>query len=133
MWSLPKKGGSGKTTVAAHLAVAAEQSGHGPTVVIDTDPQQTLATWWELREAETPALAPVSLRELPEKLEALAQLGFAYCFIDTPPALTEQNRQILRLADLDPDPSTTEPQRPLVTGGNARPRQTIGYTLRLSS
>ena len=104
-----QKGGSGKTAVTAHLAVAAEQGGHGPTVVIDTDPQQTLATWWELREAETPALAPVSLRELPEKLEALAQLGFAYCFIDTPPALTEQNRQILRLADLVLIPARPSP------------------------
>ena len=27
-------------------------------------------------------------------------MGFAYCFIDTPPALTEQNRKILKLADL---------------------------------
>ena len=44
-----QKGGSGKTTVAAHLAVAAEQSGHGSAVLIDTDPQQTLATWWKVR------------------------------------------------------------------------------------
>lgn len=104
-----QKGGSGKTTVAAHLAVAAEQAGDGPTVVIDTDPQQTLATWWAAREAETPALAPVSLSELPEKLEALARLSFAYCFIDTPPALTEQNRQILRLADLVLIPARPSP------------------------
>ena len=95
-----QKGGSGKTTVVAHLAVAVEKAGHGPAVVIDTDPQQTLATWWKVREAEAPKLAPVSLRELPDKLEALAQMGFAYCFIDTPPALTEQNRKILKLADL---------------------------------
>ena len=33
-----QKGGSGKTTVTAHLAVAAERVGHGPSVVIDTDP-----------------------------------------------------------------------------------------------
>lgn len=104
-----QKGGSGKTTIAAHLAVAAEQGGDGPTVVIDTDPQQTLATWWEAREAETPALAPVSLSGLPEKLEVLAQLGFTYCFIDTPPALTEQNRQILRLADLVLIPARPSP------------------------
>ena len=100
-----QKGGSGKTTVVAHLAVAVEKAGHGPAVVIDTDPQQTLATWWKVREAEAPKLAPVSLRELPDKLEALAQMGFAYCFIDTPPALTEQNRKILKLADLvGPEP-----------------------------
>ena len=95
-----QKGGSGKTTVAAHLAVAAELAGNGPAVLIDTDPQQTLATWWKARETESPKLAPVNLRELPAKLDTLRQMGFVYCFIDTPPALTEQNRQVLGLADL---------------------------------
>ena len=104
-----QKGGSGKTTVTAHLAVAAERVGHGPSVVIDTDPQQTLATWWKVREAEAPKLAPVSLRELPDKLAVLAQMGFTYCFIDTPPALTEQNRQVLGLADLILIPTRPSP------------------------
>src|ERR1017187_549083 len=104
-----KKGGSGKTTLASHLAVAADHANNGPAVLIDTDPQQTLATWWNLREAESPKLAPVNLRELPEKLDALAQTGFAYCFIDTPPALTEQNRQVLKLADLVIIPTRPSP------------------------
>ena len=104
-----QKGGSGKTTLAANLAVAVEHARHGPTAVIDTDPQQTLATWWKTREVDTPQLAPVGVRELPEKLEALAQLGFAYCFIDTPPALTEQNRQVLTLADLVLIPARPSP------------------------
>lgn len=104
-----QKGGSGKTTLASHLAVAAENASNGPAVLIDTDPQQTLATWWNVREAESPKLAPVNLRELPEKLQALAQTGFAYCFIDTPPALTEQNRQVLRLADLVLIPTRPSP------------------------
>jgi len=48
-----QKGGSGKTTLAAHLAVAAEMAGDGPCVVIDTDPQASLADWWNVRESET--------------------------------------------------------------------------------
>ena len=104
-----QKGGSGKTTLAAHLAVAAEHAKNGPAVLIDTDPQQTLATWWNLREAESPNLAPVNLRELPEKLQTLAEAGFAYCFIDTPPALTEQNRQVLKRADLVLIPTRPSP------------------------
>ena len=104
-----QKGGSGKTTLAAHLAIAAENANNGPAVLIDTDPQQTLATWWNLRQAETPQLAPVNLRELPEKIEALAKAGFAYCFIDTPPALTEQNKQVLKLADLVLIPTRPSP------------------------
>ncbi|HWR53951.1 MAG TPA: ParA family protein [Bryobacteraceae bacterium] len=104
-----QKGGSGKTTLAAHFAIAVERAGNGPAVVIDTDPQQTLATWWNEREAETPKLAPVSIRELPEKIEALDKAGFTYCFIDTPPALTEQNRQVLALADLIVIPTRPSP------------------------
>lgn len=104
-----QKGDSGKTTLVAHLAIAAEHAGHAPAVVIDADPQQTLATWWNARAAETPKLAQVSLRQLAGKLEALQAAGFAYCFIDTPPALAEPNRQVLKLADLVLIPARPSP------------------------
>ncbi len=103
-----QKGGSGKTTLAAHLAVTAELA-NCRSVVIDTDPQQTLATWWNARDADTPQLAPVSIRDLDAKLDGLAQLGFSYCFIDTPPALTEQNRSVLKRADLILIPTRPSP------------------------
>ena len=77
--------------------------------MIDTDPQQTLATWWRARETDVPKLAPVRLRELPAKLDALAQMEFAYCFVDTPPALSDQNRQLLGLADLVLIPTRPSP------------------------
>ncbi|MCL4825249.1 MAG: ParA family protein, partial [Anaerolineales bacterium] len=41
-----QKGGAGKTTLAAHIAVAAELAGAGPVVLIDTDPQGSLSAWW---------------------------------------------------------------------------------------
>lgn len=104
-----QKGGAGKTTLVSHLAVAAENAGNGPAVVIDADPQQTLATWWNARASDTPKLAPVSLRDLSGKLDALQTAGFAYCFIDTPPALTEPNRQVLKLADLVLIPARPSP------------------------
>ncbi len=103
-----QKGGSGKTTLTAHLAVAAELA-KCRSVVIDTDPQQTLATWWNVRDADTPQLAPVNIRELDAKLDGLAELGFAYCFVDTPPALTEQNRAVLKRADLVLIPTRPSP------------------------
>ena len=71
-----QKGGAGKTTIAAHVGVAAELDGAGPVVLIDTDPQGSLSAWWNSREAETPALASATLAELPEKLAALATAGF---------------------------------------------------------
>ena len=38
-----QKGGSGKTTLAGHIAVEAELRGAGPVALIDTDPQGSLS------------------------------------------------------------------------------------------
>jgi chromosome partitioning protein len=38
-----QKGGAGKTTLAAHLAVEAERTDVGPVAVFDTDLQGSLA------------------------------------------------------------------------------------------
>ena len=104
-----QKGGAGKTTLAAHLAVAAERGGDGPCVLIDTDPQASLAAWWNGRTAATPAFAPVTLKELPEKLQALAQAGYVYAFIDTPPAITESIRAVVVQADIVLIPTRPSP------------------------
>lgn len=95
-----QKGGSSKTTLAAHLAVAAETSGLGPVVMIDTDPQMTLTKWWERRDAETPAMASVPVPELGSKLAGLGASGFTLAIIDTPPAITESIRAVIGVADL---------------------------------
>src|SRR4249919_774238 len=95
-----QKGGAGKTTLAAHLAVAAEAVGDGPAVLIDTDPQGSLSAWWNVRTAESPALAPTTIAELPAKLEALAAAGYAFAFVDTPPAITEAIGAVVASADL---------------------------------
>ena len=52
-----QKGGSGKTTLAGHLAVQADRVGAGPVALVDTDPQGSLAEWWNARTAETPLFA----------------------------------------------------------------------------
>ena len=99
-----QKGGAGKTTIAAHVAVAAELDGAGPVVLIDTDPQGSLSAWWNSREADTPALASATLAELPGKLAALAQAGFKLAVIDTPPAITEAIRDVVKLIPTRPSP-----------------------------
>ena len=50
-----QKGGSGKTTLSGHLAVEAVRAGAGEIALIDTDPQGSLAHWWNARQARDPA------------------------------------------------------------------------------
>ncbi len=95
-----QKGGSGKTTLAAHLAVEAERVGDAPAWLIDTDKQATLSRWHERREDETPQRAEVPFTRLEAGLTALAGRGAAYCFIDTPPTISDQSAAVLNLADL---------------------------------
>ena len=64
---------------------------------------------WNSREADTPALASTTLAELPEKLAALAQAGFKLAVIDTPPAITEAIRDVVKLADLVLIPTRPSP------------------------
>ncbi len=45
-----QKGGSGKTTLAAHLAVAFVLAGAGKVALLDCDPQGSLGEWFEARE-----------------------------------------------------------------------------------
>ena len=94
-----QKGGSGKTMLAAHLAVEAERSGEAAWL-IDTDRQATLSQWHERREAETPQRMDVPLERMADGIRKIADQGAAYCFIDTAPSLSEQNVALLERADL---------------------------------
>lgn len=95
-----QKGGSGKTTLCAHLAVQVEIAGDGPAFVIDTDPQGTLSTWHEKREADAPQRAEVALVNIEAGLQLLNRRGAAYCFIDTAPTRTDENVALFRMADI---------------------------------
>ena len=70
-----QKGGVGKTTLAAHLAVQAERSGAGPVALIDADPQASLADWWNDREAETPVFVQTTLLRLRKDIERMREYG----------------------------------------------------------
>ncbi len=95
-----QKGGSGKTMLAAHLAVEAERSGDAPAWIIDTDRQATLTRWHERRTPETPQRGDVRLERLMTGLAALSAQGAAYCFIDTAPTISEQTAALIDLADM---------------------------------
>jgi chromosome partitioning protein len=95
-----QKGGSGKTTLSGHLAVEAEKAGAGPVALIDTDPQGSLAAWWNVRTEKTPAFAKVGVFDLQSAMEQLKSSGIKLVVIDTPPAITDAISHVISLADL---------------------------------
>lgn len=95
-----QKGGSGKTTLAAHLSVEAERVGDAPVWLIDTDEQGTLSQWHERREQDTPQRAEMPFTRIAHGLTNIAERGGAYCFIDTAPTISEQSAALISLADL---------------------------------
>ncbi len=104
-----RKGGSGKTTLAGHLAVEAERSGDGPVALVDLDPQGSLADWWNLRASETPRYVQTSIIRLGQDLAALDDAGIKLLVIDTPPALNDATREVVRLSDLVVIPTRPSP------------------------
>jgi chromosome partitioning protein len=95
-----QKGGSGKTTLCAHLGVEAERVGDGPVFLLDTDPQGTLTTWHDKRQVEAPQRIEVAFQQIPDGLERLRERGAAFCFIDTAPSRTDEIAALFQLADL---------------------------------
>jgi chromosome partitioning protein len=95
-----QKGGSGKTTLCAHLSVHAGYAGEGEVFLIDTDPQGTLTTWHEKREAELPRRVELPFHEIDGGLGVLRNRGAAFCFIDTAPSRTDDTAYLFKLANL---------------------------------
>jgi chromosome partitioning protein len=104
-----QKGGSGKTTLSGHLAVEAMLAGVGPVALIDTDPQGSLAEWWNARSAPEPHFAKVGLLQLSDALHQLDEAGIRLAVIDTPPAITESISHVIAHADLVVVPTRPSP------------------------
>ena len=96
---ISQKGGAGKTTLAVHLAVAAEQDGR-QTAVIDLDPQASATSWSDSRDAETPAIVSAQASRLPHVLKAAAAAGAALAIVDTAPHSESSALGAARSADL---------------------------------
>ena len=104
-----QKGGSGKTTLAGHLAVQAERAGEGAVALIDADPQGSLADWWNEREEPTPVFVHTSAQRLEQDIEKLRELGIDLLIIDTPPAITATISDVIRVADMVLIPTRPSP------------------------
>jgi chromosome partitioning protein len=98
-----RKGGAGKTTLSAHLAVEAESRGDGPVAAIDADPMEGLVGWFDARKAETPLCvdrATLQGRGIQGTLDGLRESGVQLVIIDTAPSASNDVSQIVAAADL---------------------------------
>jgi chromosome partitioning protein len=103
---LAQKGGSGKTTLAVHTAVAATEAGE-IVVVIDTDPQKSATVWGDARSQNAPIVATAAAAELGQVIEAAGQENMTLAIVDTAPHAAPDATRIVRAVDL-----VTIPVRP---------------------
>jgi chromosome partitioning protein len=95
------KGGSGKTTIAVHLALAWART--APTALLDADPQGTATEWLKRRSPDLKGPVTVSCpgREAIERALKLARAEqYRYVVLDLPPHSTAQIAWLLQEADL---------------------------------
>lgn len=104
-----QKGGSGKTTLAGHIAVEAERAGVKSVALIDADPQGSLADWWNEREDPTPVFVHTSSQRLEDDVERVRELGVDLLIIDTPPAITATISGVIGVADMVLIPTRPSP------------------------
>lgn len=76
--------GSGKTTLAAHLAVQAQQAGTGPAVLLDMATDGAVQKWRDMRGDRGPAVYHAPPLKLAETLLSLKDDGIRLCIVDTP-------------------------------------------------
>lgn len=78
-----RKGGAGKSTLAAHLAAHVHKASK-PCLLVDADPQGSLSLWHKLRGTNEPAIK-IATRSVSEIIAAAKRDGIEWVFIDTPP------------------------------------------------
>ena len=79
-----RKGGAGKTTIALHLAVAAEAMGL-TVAVFDLDPQASAALWGDRRGEGGPAVVPAQASRLGLLLDQARAQEADLVILDTAP------------------------------------------------
>lgn len=96
---ISQKGGAGKTTLALHLAAAAQEAGR-VSLVIDTDPQATASQWAAWRKDAPPEVIDSPPPRLAAKVDQARGQGAEFIVIDTPPHADSAARAAVEAADL---------------------------------
>ncbi len=94
-----QKGGSGKSTLTACLAVAAREAGER-VFLIDMDPQKSLTKWGCRRNDKDLPVESVAAAKLGSALAALADRRVTLVLIDTPATDSPASDAAMRGADL---------------------------------
>jgi chromosome partitioning protein len=111
VWAaLSQKGGSGKSTIMLHLAIAATAANRIASV-IDLDPQKSAEKWGILRERKTKTDDPIIVHGLPSQLDSMLdkarETGHELVLIDTPPTIDRTTILVAAKADLIIVPTRT--------------------------
>ncbi len=94
-----RKGGTGKTTLAVNLGVAAFMN-KKQVALIDLDPQGSLSSWGDSREDESPAVVSAQASRLPHILEVAEKNNADITIIDTAANAESTALAAIRCADL---------------------------------
>ena len=95
---LAQKGGTGKTTLAVHLAVQAARDSL-KVLLVDIDPQGSAALWWQRRSATEPALVRSRGDALCAVLDKARHGGYDLVVLDTAPHSSDESVVAARLCD----------------------------------
>ena len=93
------KGGSGKSTIIAALAVRAAQETPKIAMMDLNFDQGSLTQWWQLRgKPQTPFLAQ-TVENIPGDIRVIAAMDYEWLFIDSPPTGMDLIEQAVAVAD----------------------------------